>query len=565
MLTDKPCLIDLDSYPSDFSPCHKRVLSARNIAPQQCKKALSELLDVSLLHHAKSAASLIYECIQSHQKIVVVGDYDADGATSIAVTLSVLQYLNANVEAIIPHRVTMGYGLSDAVVSMVIDKGADLVLTVDNGINAVSAVERLKSHQIQVIISDHHIAPQVLPQADYIVNPNQPHCDFPDHALAGVGVAFYLMLALRQVYRESDDDKLANYPMADLLPLVALGTIADLVPLSFNNRILVEQGLKRIRNVQGNVGLQALIEIAGIDSKQLNSTDLAFYIAPRLNAAGRIADMQLGVDCLMANSYRLAMDYALALDKLNSERKSIENEMKIEAIQLLKSYQPEASGHVICLYEPHWNEGLIGIVAARLTKAYHKTTFVFTRTEQGIKGSARAIDAVNVVEALNQINYHHPNLLKQYGGHAKAAGLSMLESDLPAFKDSIESMISKQLANVSVKQTIDTDGTLLPYEMNIDNAKFLKTFEVWGMQSPEPVFRNTFYMDSIREVGKNHAQMQLIESQSGKVFKGIAFDKFESYQNLTHNRCQVAYQLSINHWQGKQSLSLTVLHAEEIT
>lgn len=563
MLKDKTCLLDLAHYPEDFSPCHKRILSARNISPEQLKKTLANLLPTAEFTHADAAAELLYQAIQNHKKIVIVGDYDADGATAMSVMLSVLRYLNANVDSVVPNRVTMGYGLSAAAVDEVLDKQADLVITVDNGINAVEQVHRLNQHHIQTLITDHHLPPEQLPEAAVILNPNCVDSAFPDKALAGVGVAFYLVLALRQVFKAHNDTRLETYPVADLLPLVAVGTVADLVPLSFNNRILVEQGLRRLRHGTGSLGLQALIEVAGLEKKQLNSVDIAFQIAPRLNAAGRIADMQLGVDCLMASSERLAMDYALELDNLNRERKTIENEMKVAAADFLSKHPIAEDKATISLLDAHWNEGLIGILAARIKEKHKKTAFIFTQTEQGLKASARAIAEVNLIDALNQLNRLYPDLMITYGGHAKAAGLTLAVGQFAFFEQQIEAIIQQQLQQKTIDHHIYTDGELLPYELNLDNANFLKTFEPWGMTVPEPVFRNTFYIDSLREVGKNHAQMQLIESRSGQYFKGIAFDKYHEYQQLKQQHCEVAYQLNINRWQGTESLSLTVVHIEE--
>ncbi len=371
-------VIDLSAYPDDFSPCHRRVLSARQIPAEQLKKSLSQLYPVEQLTDAKPAAVRLYQAIKMQQTIVIVGDYDADGATAMAVLVSVLRHLCATVDTVIPNRISMGYGLSDKAVDEALAKGAQLVITVDNGIAATDSVARLKSHGIDVIITDHHLPPDSLPTADYIINPNRDDCPFPGKSLAGVGVAFYFVLALRQIYREHQQNDLQHYPIADLLPYVAIGTIADVVPLDFNNRILVEQGLKRIRAQRCSAGILALLETAGLSpqyltatAQYLTATDIAFQIAPRLNAAGRIADMQLGVDCLLASNQRLAFDYAVALDVLNRERnqrlafdyavaldvlnrerKTLENEMQLQADLLLS--QPihhKDDSRSLCLFK----------------------------------------------------------------------------------------------------------------------------------------------------------------------------------------------------------------------
>lgn len=560
-----PTPLDLDDYPDDFSPCHRRILSARKIAPSELKKSLEKLHDVNLLHQAKPAAEFIFQAIKDNKKIVIVGDYDADGATAMAVMVSVLRHLDADVDTVVPNRVRMGYGLSEAAVAEAISKQAELVITVDNGITAVDSVARLKQAGIDVIITDHHLPPAVLPSANFIVNPNQVDCQFPCKSIAGVGVAFYVMLALRQVYRANQQTELDNFPLANLLPYVAIGTIADVVALDFNNRILVEQGLKRIRAGLAPIGVQALIDIAGLQHYTLSASEVAFQIAPRLNAAGRIADMQLGVDCLLASNERLAVDYAVELDRLNRERKAIENEMKIEADQLINTQTLATEQATITLFQENWNEGLIGILAARLKEKYQKTAFVFTRSGELLKASARAGQAVNLIEALNQLNKENPDLLSNFGGHAKAAGLSLSPENLSQFSRQIESIVAKQLQNADIDSYIYTDGELLPYELNVDNAAFIKLLEPWGTSIPEPVFNNTFYIDNIREVGKNHAQLQLIESNSGQSFKGIAFNQYAIYDSLVKQRCRVAYRLGIDEWKGQRRLSLIVTHIEAIT
>ncbi len=567
-LKDYSTPLNLSDYPDDFSPCHRRVLSARNIQTHQLKKSLSQLHNVNELFGAKEAAERMALSIEKKEKIVIVGDYDADGATAMSVLLSVLQFLKANVASIVPNRVKMGYGLSESAVALALEKKAQLVITVDNGVSAVDSVAELKKHDVDVIITDHHLAPKIMPSADVIVNPNQPRCAFPSKALAGVGVAFYVVLALRQYYRGQGDTRLDNFPLASLLPLVAIGTVADVVPMDFNNRVLVENGLKRIRAGQAGEGIMALIAIAELDEKTLSASDIAFQIAPRLNAAGRIADMQLGVDCLMASNERLAMDYAIELDRLNKERKAIENEMRLQADALLAEQAENFSQPVICLCDSAWNEGLIGIVAARLKDKYAKTAFVFTAAQSDgetrlLKASARASKGVNVIDALNQVNANNPCLINNYGGHAKAAGLVLKEGDLSTFITAINAAVEQQLAKSDIDEAIYTDGQLLPYELNIANADFLKTLEPWGAGLPAPIFRNSFYIDSIREVGKNHAQLMMIESQSGQVLKGIAFDKYAYYHSLSKQQCVAVYQLDINEWRGQRSLSLMVTHLEK--
>ena len=565
MLTLKkyPIKIDLEQYPADFSPCHRRVLAARGIACEHIKKSLSQLLDVDLLTNAKNAAQRIYEEIQRGDKIVIVGDYDTDGATAVSVMMSVFRHLGANVDYIVPNRMTMGYGLSEKAVSQVITKGAQLLITVDNGITASDSVDVLIDKNIDVIITDHHIPPKQLPAATFIVNPNCHNCNFPSKALSGVGVAFYMMLALRQVYREHNNHHLNDYSLANLLPLVAIGTIADVVPLDFNNRILVEQGLRRIRAKRCSNGILALISASGLLPDNISTMEIAFQVAPRLNAASRIADMQLGVDCLLATNEMLATDYALELDGLNRERKAIENEMKIDADKLLKSTDKKTEKNCICLYDDSWNEGLIGILASRLKDKYYKTSFVFTCSSLDkslLKASARSSQGVNVIDALNRLNSDFPNILHSFGGHAKVAGLTLNKKNLELFSTEIESILTSQIEKIDSDDSFYTDGELLPYEFSLENALFLKTLEPWGQDIPEPLFENTFRIGQIREVGKNHAQLKMIESSSNIIFKGIAFDKFAHYDSFSNQECRVAYQLSVNEWKAQKNLNLVVKH-----
>lgn len=560
-----PTPLDINAYPDDFAPCHRRVLSARAILPEQLSKPLSALLPVEQLTDAKKAAELIYSAINNGKKIVIVGDYDADGATATAVMVSVLRHLSVAYDTVVPNRVTMGYGLSEKATQQAIAKGAELLITVDNGISAFDSVANLKAQGIDVIITDHHLAPDILPDADAIVNPNRQDCGFPSKSLAGVGVAFYVMLALRQVFREYNDTRIENISLTDLLPFVAIGTVADVVPLDFNNRVLVEQGLKRIRAGRCATGISALVDIAGIRAESLTAPHIAFQIGPRLNAAGRIADMQLGVDCLLAQNTRLAMDYAIELDRLNRERRTMENEMRVQADHLLAEQDLSNEAVSICLFNPEWNEGLIGILASRIKDSYGKTAFVFTTAEEGLlKASARAGTAVNLIDALNEINRRQSQLLYNYGGHTKAAGLSLLPENLSDFSTGIEQAISEQLADKTIDEAVYTDGELLPYELNLANAEFLRTLEPWGSELPEPLFENTFYLDQIREVGKNHAQLTMIEAQSGQYFKGIAFNQFADCSELVKMPCRLAYRLDVNEWRGERSLSLQVAHIKKL-
>lgn len=551
--------INLDDYPQDFSPAHKRVLSARKIAPNEIRKPLTALLTVAEMKGALLAAELIYRHIEKQNKILIAGDYDADGATATALIIRVLRHLGATIDFIVPNRFSMGYGLSAAVVEAVIDKSPQLVVTVDNGITACDSVQRLREQGIDVIISDHHLPLDTLPNANVIVNPNANGCQFPSKAIAGVGVAFYLMLALRQVLQAKADKRLDDFNMASLLDLVALGTISDMVPMDYNNRVMVEQGLRRIRKRQCSLGILALAEVAGVSLATLNTMDVAYQITPRLNAAGRVSDMALGVDCLLTQEANLAMDYALELNDLNNERKAIENEMKSSAKAIIQRIDNQsASGY--CLFDKDWHEGVIGILASRIKEEYKAPAIVFTEGDDYLKGSARSIKGIDIVDVLSEAKKQLPDDIISYGGHAMAAGVNISKSAFANFRSTILSIFATHLEKRVADDTVYTDGALLPYEFNVKNAEFLKTLETWGVGLSEPLFCNEFYLEHSRMVGINHTKFALIEKTSNLQLEAIAFNRHDVYQYLKPGHYTISYRLTVNEWQGVKKMSLLVSH-----
>lgn len=551
--------INLDDYPQDFSPAHKRVLSARKIAPNEIRKPLTALLTVAEMKGALLAAELIYRHIEKQNKILIAGDYDADGATATALIIRVLRHLGATIDFIVPNRFSMGYGLSAAVVEAVIDKSPQLVVTVDNGITACDSVQRLREQGIDVIISDHHLPLDTLPNANVIVNPNANGCQFPSKAIAGVGVAFYLMLALRQVLQAKADKRLDDFNMASLLDLVALGTISDMVPMDYNNRVMVEQGLRRIRKRQCSLGILALAEVAGVSLATLNTMDVAYQITPRLNAAGRVSDMALGVDCLLTQEANLAMDYALELNDLNNERKAIENEMKSSAKAIIQRIDNQsASGY--CLFDKDWHEGVIGILASRIKEEYKAPAIVFTEGDDYLKGSARSIKGIDIVDVLSEAKKQLPDDIISYGGHAMAAGVNISKSAFANFRSTILSIFATHLEKRVADDTVYTDGALLPYEFNVKNAEFLKTLETWGVGLSEPLFCNEFYLEHSRMVGINHTKFALIEKISNLQLEAIAFNRHDVYQYLKPGHYTISYRLTVNEWQGVKKMSLLVSH-----
>ncbi len=564
-IKQRESFIDLEEYPKDFSPSHKRLLSNRKIPVSDIKKPLSNLLSVSSLKGCLEAGEIIYKHIQNpNHKIVVLGDYDADGATSTCVVLKVLQFLGCNISSFIPNRIDYGYGLSDKAVKKILELNPTLVITVDNGIRSVSEIKILREQGIDVVLTDHHLPANELPPANIIVNPQQIDCKFQSKNIAGVGVAFYVMLGLRAIFKQENNKRLDEFDFTSLLGFVAIGTISDLVKLDYNNRILVEQGLKRIRKGVAGEGINALISTSKIDQESISSIEIAFTVSPKINAAGRIADMSLGVDCLLAKSDYLAMDYALELTEINNKRKIISKEMQDQATLIIKDIKDNKESQAICLFDENWHEGILGILSSSIKKEYKKVCFIFTKSGNLLKASARSIDAVNLIKVLNEINKTIPNLLITYGGHSKAAGVTINEDRFLEFESILQKIVTKTLENKQIDNNIYTDASLLSYEFDIDNANFIKNFEVWGQGVPEPIFNNTFHIKQVKLAGNNHAKMLLIEENSNKTIEAIAFGKYDKYCKLSNDWHNIAYRLTTNYWQGRTTLFLIVLHIEDI-
>ncbi|HHF3505767.1 TPA: single-stranded-DNA-specific exonuclease RecJ [Haemophilus influenzae] len=554
-------------------PLLDRLYRARHIQnTKELDRTLKSMLNPNQLYGIDQAVNLLVEAYQQQQKIVIVGDFDADGATSTALSVLALRQLGfSDVDYLVPNRFEQGYGLSIPVAEMAIEKGVQLLMTVDNGVSSFDGVAFLKEKGIRVLVTDHHLPPETLPPADAIVNPNLSQCHFPSKSLAGVGVAFYLMLAVRAKFRELGIFTAETQPnFTDLLDLVALGTVADVVPLDQNNRILAYQGLMRIRARRCRPGIVALAEVANRNVEQFTSSDLGFCIGPRLNAAGRLDNMSIGVELLLANEMSKARELALDLDQLNQTRKEIEAGMKLEAIKICQNLTAlfKELPYGITLYQPDWHQGVLGIVSSRVKDQYHRPVIAFTQDSEGIlKGSARSIEGLHMRDVLERIHSQHPNIILKFGGHAMAAGLSIREEYFADFQHLFNQTIADWLDEEHLQGIIWTDGELNSNEFNLETAELIKSVGTWGQGFPEPCFDGEFKILDQRAIGqnKNHLKMLLEPKQGGVLLDAIAFNiNTRLYPDLSIKQARLAYKLDINEFRGNRSLQLLVDYIEPI-
>ncbi|XOC33231.1 single-stranded-DNA-specific exonuclease RecJ [Haemophilus influenzae] len=554
-------------------PLLDRLYRARRIQnTKELDRTLKSMLNPNQLYGIDQAVNLLVEAYQQQQKIVIVGDFDADGATSTALSVLALRQLGfSDVDYLVPNRFEQGYGLSIPVAEMAIEKGVQLLMTVDNGVSSFEGIAFLKEKGIRVLVTDHHLPPETLPPADAIVNPNLSQCHFPSKSLAGVGVAFYLMLAVRAKFRELGIFTAETQPnFTDLLDLVALGTIADVVPLDQNNRILAYQGLMRIRARRCRPGIVALAEVANRNVEQFTSSDLGFCIGPRLNAAGRLDNMSIGVELLLANEMSKARELALDLDELNQTRKEIESGMKLEAIKICQNLTAlfKELPYGITLYQPDWHQGVLGIVSSRIKDQYHRPVIAFTQDGEGIlKGSARSIEGLHMRDVLERIHSQHPNIILKFGGHAMAAGLSIREEYFADFQHLFNQTIADWLDEEHLQGIIWTDGELNSNEFNLETAELIKSVGTWGQGFPEPCFDGEFKILDQRAIGqnKNHLKMLLEPKQGGVLLDAIAFNiNTRLYPDLSIKQARLAYKLDINEFRGNRSLQLLVDYIEPI-
>ncbi len=506
-----------------------RIYASRGITSAEALSLdLKSLLPPSGLLGIDRACEVLQDALQQQKKIIVVGDYDADGATGAALAVSTLKALGAqHVSYLVPSRFSQGYGLSSALAEIAAQQGAQLLITVDNGIASVSGVAKAKALGLQVLVTDHHLAGPELPAADAIVNPNQPGCTFASKSLSGVGTMFYVLSALRTRLREAGwFAERAEPNLAEFLDLVAVGTVADVVKLDHNNRILVAAGLARIRAQRARPGIQALLQLAGRDARHATAADLGFTIGPRLNAAGRLEDMALGIECLLAPDTPTALSRASKLDQLNRERRGIETQMRDEALTLVEDIDSSQVG--VSLFDAGWHEGVVGLVASRIKDKLHRPTVAFARAQETgtLKGSARSIAGLHVRDALAAVDAQHPGLIARFGGHAMAAGLTLPEKNLEVFSKSFDQICRQMLAPADLEAVQETDGELSGGELTLDTALALETAGPWGQGFAEPLFEGQFKIRSWKKIGEHHRRFELTDS-NGAMTEAIWFGSSE--------------------------------------
>ncbi|EGR0670848.1 single-stranded-DNA-specific exonuclease RecJ [Vibrio vulnificus] len=567
---------DLSLLPDSVPDILKRIYLNRGIQDiSQLETAVKGLHSYQKLHGIELAVALLFEAIREQKRIIVVGDFDADGATSSALSVLALRMLGSNnVDYLVPNRFEDGYGLSPEVVEQAIALGAEVIMTVDNGVSSIEGVRYAKDHGLKVLVTDHHLPGQVLPEVDAMVNPNLQTCAFPSKALAGVGVAFYLMMALCVHMRKCGwfaEQGMAEPKLMELVDLVALGTVADVVPLDENNRILVHQGLQRIRAGKARPGIQALIEVAKRDARRLVAADFGFALGPRINAAGRLDDMSFGVELLMCNNIHAARRMAHELDGLNQTRKEIEEGMKQEAMAFCERLQFGENSELpygLALFQRDWHQGVIGILASRIKEKYHRPVIAFADGGDGyIKGSCRSIPGLHMRDALDLIDTQNPGLILKFGGHAMAAGLTIKECDFERFSQLFDQLVKRELDEAALKGIVLSDGELKPEEFSMHTAELLRSAGPWGQAFPEPIFDGEFKVLHQKLVGEKHLKLMLEPLFKGHptniMIDGIAFNvDLRRWPDASVKTVRLAYKLDINEFRNNQSLQLMIEHIE---
>ncbi len=543
---------------SGLHPVLARLYAARGVADSsELVTELGALITPGALLHIEKAASFLADAIAQQKKMVIVADYDCDGATACAVGLRGLRMLGAVVDFIVPNRFEYGYGLTPEIVALTArEKSPDIIVTVDNGIASIDGVAAANAMGIQVVITDHHLPADTLPDASVIVNPNQPGCGFPSKHLAGVGVMFYVLLALRAEMRKRGIFDSQSQPKLDtLLDLVALGTVADVVKLDPNNRILVAQGLKRMRAGRMHAGVAALFRVAGREPRTASPFDLGFAVGPRLNAAGRLADMSLGIECLTTDDEGRAWQIAQELNSINADRKDIERDMQDAALLHLDDFQAEAS-HTIAVFDASWHQGVIGIVASRLKDKFFRPTITFAPGGEGLmKGSGRSIPGFHLRDALDLVSKHAPTLIQKFGGHAMAAGLTIRSEDFPAFQQAFEAVGKSWLKQEQLERIIETDGALEDAYYSTDFIDLIAS-QVWGQGFAPPIFCDDFKLVSQRILKERH--LKLVLEKNGLRYDAIWFGHTDSFGD----KLRVAFRLDANEYNGVTKVQLLVEHAE---
>ncbi|RJT39137.1 single-stranded-DNA-specific exonuclease RecJ [Rahnella woolbedingensis] len=555
--------------PADLSPLLRRLYLARGVKEsQELERSVRGMLPYQQLDGIDTAVALLQKALAERLRIIIVGDFDADGATSTALTLLSLRSMGCgNLDYLVPNRFEDGYGLSPEVVEQAASRGAELILTVDNGISSHAGVTLAHEKGIQVLVTDHHLPGETLPDAEAIINPNLVGCEFPSKSLAGVGVAFYLMLALRSALRDSgwfEQNGLAIPNLAEHLDLVALGTVADVVPLDANNRIMVYQGLNRIRAGKCRAGIRALLEVAGREARTLCASDLGFALGPRLNAAGRLDDMSVGVALLLSEDIGQARALASDLDALNQTRREIEQGMQVEALALCDKLErsTDALPFGLAMYHPEWHQGVVGILASRLKERFNRPVIAFAPAGAGIlKGSGRSIAGLHMRDALERLDTLNPGLMMKFGGHAMAAGLSLEESKFDEFRDKFAGLVGEWLDPSHLEGVVWSDGELSAHELTIDTAEMLRDGGPWGQAFPEPTFDGTFRILQQKLLKERHLKLMIEPVGGGPLLDGIAFNIDPTFwPDSSIREVQLAYRLDINEFRGNRSVQLIIEH-----
>ena len=550
-------------------PLLQRIYRLRGICSDEQLNYSTQLLEnYNQLAGIDQAVEILYQNAKAQKKIFIVGDFDTDGATSTALIVTALNKMGVkNVSYLIPDRFEEGYGLSIPVVKRALARQAELIITVDNGISAFEAVQFAKENNIQVIITDHHLTPELLPNADAIINPNLPYCQFPSKNLAGVGVTFYFMLAFRAFLREKtwfEQQNIAEYNLANLLDLVALGTIADVVNLDQNNRILVQQGLYRIRSGCCCSGISALIKTTKCNQQKLSSLDLSFYLSPKINAAGRLENMSLGVELLISQHDEEATEIANILEELNKERKSIEQNMHTEALEFIHQLEQETLEvpNSFVIYHPNFHQGVVGVLSSRIKEKFYRPVISFALTDNGfLKGSGRSILGIHLRDVLEKIHHESPDMIVHFGGHAMAAGLTIHKDNLEKFSTAFEQAIAEILNNVALEHIVETDGVIENEYFNYQTAKMLKEAGPWGAAFPEPLFCGDFVIHQQKLLSGKHLKMVIEPIEGGPLLNAMAFNIDRSiWPDLSIKKIQAAYILELDEFRGNQGVTLFIRH-----
>ena len=562
------------ALPDTLHPLLRRIYAARGaVTSADLDHALATLHDFRGFGGVGEAVALLSECLHSNLKILIVGDFDADGATSSALAVRGLRALGArHVDYLVPNRFEYGYGLTPEIVALAAQRRPHLIVTVDNGISSHAGVAAARAAGMRVLVTDHHLPGATLPQADAILNPNLPGDGFPSKCLAGVGVMFYLLLALRAHLREANcfrDRSIREPNLAELLDIVALGTVADLVPLDHNNRVLVAQGLARIRAGCCVPGIRALLQLGKRELEYVSAADLGFTVAPRLNAAGRLTDMSLGIECLLSDDPVRAQALAVKLDELNYQRRDIEARMQAEALQVLERMGFDAADpdlpFGLCLFDSAWHQGVVGLVASRIKERVHRPVIVFARADDGLlKGSARSIKGLHIRDALEAVDTRHPGLIAKFGGHAMAAGLSLAENHFQRFAEAFDAEVRRWLKADDLAGVLYTDGELKPEYLSLESAELLRNAGPWGQAFPEPCFDGVFQVLERRVVGNGHLKFVLEAAGNAARVEAIAFHPVGQQLPPDCPQVRMVYRPEVNEFRGERRLQLLVEHIEPV-